>query len=335
MADPKPINLALQGGGAHGAYTWGVLDRLLQDDRVVIRAISGTSAGAMNAAAVADGLTAGGPDEARRRLAAFWRGISELAGIGPWLRAPSTVMGGGWSLDGSPTYWAFDFAKRALSPYQFNPLNVNPVRDTLAEQIDFERVRHCDRIGLFVSATNVRTGRIRVFERSELTPDAVMASAALPQVYQAVEIDGEAYWDGGFMGNPAIFPLIYETDCPDVVIVQINPVERPEVPTTPAEIANRVNEISFNSSLMRELRAISYVTDLLDKGELDPAKHKRIYVHRIAPADEMRAYGASSKFNPEYAFLAHLHDLGRRNAERWLDETVPSLGNSSTLSFET
>lgn len=334
MADPKPINLALQGGGAHGAYTWGVLDRLLQDDRITIKAISGTSAGAMNAVAVADGLTGGGPAEARDRLAAFWHGISKLAGFGPWLRAPATMLGSGWNLDGSPAYWAFDAAKRALSPYQFNPLNVNPVRDTLAEQIDFERVRQCDRIGLFVSATNVRTGRIRVFERGELTPDTVMASAALPQVYQAVEVDGEAYWDGGFMGNPAIFPLIYETDCPDVVIVQINPVERQEVPTTPTEIANRVNEISFNSSLMRELRTITYVTELLDKGELDPSQHQRIYLHRIPPAAEMLHYGASSKFNPEYAFLTHLHELGWRNAERWLDETVPSLGNSSTLSFE-
>ena len=334
MASKTPINLALQGGGAHGPFTWGVLDRILEDDRVRIAAISGTSAGAMNAAAVADGLTQGGREAARQRLEAFWTGISEMAGVGPWLRGPVELMTGSWNLDMSPAYWALDAAKRAFSPYQFNPMGMNPIRDILADQIDFERVRSCDQLQLFVSATNVRTGRIRVFDRDELTPDTVMASAALPQVYQAVEIDGEAYWDGGFMGNPPIFPLIYESDCPDVVIVQINPIEREHVPTTPHEIANRMNEISFNSSLLRELRAISFVTDLVDKGELDAGKHKRIFLHRVPPASAMLEYGASSKFNPEFAFLAHLRDLGRASAAHWLDQTADKLGRQSTIDFK-
>jgi NTE family protein len=334
MAPTTSINLALQGGGAHGAFTWGVLDRILEDDRVEIAAISGTSAGAMNAAAVADGLTQGGREAARERLADFWTGISRMAGLGPWLRGPVELMTGSWNLDMSPAYWALDAARRTLSPYQFNPMDVNPIRDILADQIDFERVRGCDRLQLFVSATNVRTGRIRVFDRAELTPDTVMASAALPQVYQAVEIDGEAYWDGGFMGNPAIFPLIYESDCPDIVIVQINPIAREDVPTTPHEIANRMNEISFNASLLRELRAISFVTDLVDRGELDAGKHKRIFLHRVPPASAMLEYGASSKFNPEFAFLAHLRDLGRAAAGHWLDQTADKLGRQSTIDFQ-
>jgi len=334
MGRTKPINLALQGGGAHGAFTWGVLDRLLEDDRIEIAAISGTSAGAMNGAALADGLMEGGAPAARARLDALWHGIAGLAGAVPWLRGPLAVAQGRWNLDWSPAYLALEFAKRLFSPYQFNPLDLNPVRDIVSQHIDFARVRSCDKVRLFVSATNVRTGRIRVFDKTELTPDAVMASAAIPQVYRAVEIDGEAYWDGGFMGNPAIFPLIYGNGCHDIVIVQINPVERTEVPTEPAEIANRMNEISFNSSLLRELRSIAFVTDLIDTGELDSTRHKRLFLHRIPPPPELVNHGASSKHNPELAFLRHLKTLGRDAASAWLDATHAALGEHSTIDFE-
>lgn len=330
----KPINLALQGGGAHGAFTWGVLDRLLEDGRLEIAAISGTSAGAMNAAALADGIMAGGREEARTRLDQLWRAIATMAGAGPWLRGPFAVATGSWDLETSPVYWAFEGMRRILSPYQFNPYNVNPVRDIVAEQVDFERVRSCDQVQLFVSATNVRTGRVRVFEQNEISVDTIMASAALPHVYQAVEIDGESYWDGGFMGNPSLFPLIYNNDCTDLAIVQINPIERDEVPTTPSEIVNRMNEISFNSSLLRELRAISFVTNLIDNGELDDTRHKRMYLHRVPPPKEMVDIGASSKFNAELAFLEHLRDLGRERAAAWLEETYPAVGHRSTIDFE-
>ena len=332
-SNKKRINLALQGGGAHGAFTWGVLDRLLEDGRVEIAAISGTSAGAMNAAALADGLMAGGRKEACAHLDRLWRGIARLAGVGPWLRGPLAVATGSWSVETSPMYWAVENMQRLLSPYQFNPMNINPVQEALEAEIDFERVRSCDQVQLFVSATNVRTGRVRVFERGEITPDAIMASAAIPHVYQAVEIDGEAYWDGGFMGNPSLFPLIYNNQFTDLAIVQINPIERDEVPTTPSEITNRMNEISFNSSLLRELRAISFVTDLIDNGELDPERHKRMYLHRVPPPKEIIEIGASSKFNAEMAFLEHLRDLGRESATRWLDETYPAIGHHSTIDF--
>lgn len=332
-SNKKQLNLALQGGGAHGAFTWGVLDKFLEDGRVEISGISGTSAGAMNAAALADGLMAGGRKEACSRLERLWHAISRMAGVGPWLRGPIAVATGSWSLETSPVYWAFEGMRRVLSPYQFNPCNLNPVQDVLDAEIDFERVRSCDQVQLYVSATNVRTGRVRVFERGEITSAAIMASAALPHVYQAVEIDGEAYWDGGFMGNPSLFPLIYNNDCTDLVIVQINPIERNEVPTTPSDIVNRMNEISFNSSLQRELRAISFVTNLIDNGELDANRHKRMYLHRVPPPQEMIDIGASSKFNAELAFIQHLRDLGRSAAEEWLDDSYAAIGNRSTIDF--
>lgn len=329
----KKINLALQGGGAHGAFTWGVLDRLLEDGRLEIEAISGTSAGAMNAVALADGLMENGREGARERLATFWRAIGDLVGPLPWLRDPFAIARGDWNLESSPTYLALDLAKRLLSPYQTNPLNLNPVLDILGRQIDFERVRACDRTKLFISATNVRTGKIRVFKTQELTSEAVMASAALPQIYQAVEIEGEAYWDGGFMGNPAIYPLIYGSTCRDIVLLQINPLRREAVPTTPAEIADRVNEISFNSSLMREMRAIAFVSDLLDRHALGD-DYKRMLIHRIEPASEMSDFGAASKLNANWAFLTHLRDLGRASAGVWLDETFDAIGERSTIDLK-
>ena len=330
MSKKKPINLALQGGGAHGAFTWGVLDKLLEDGRVEIEAMSGTSAGAMNAAALADGLSSGGVDGARQQLHDFWRAVGNLSGPLPWLRDPFAVARGDWNLETSPTYLAFDMAKRLFSPYQFNPLGLNPILEILEQHIDFEQVRACNLVKLFISATNVRSGKIRVFENRDLSPTAIMASAALPHLYQAVEIDGEHYWDGGFMGNPALFPLIYKSMCRDVVLVQVNPLRREDVPTTPSEIVDRVNEISFNSSLMREMRAIAFVTDLLDKDAVH-GPYKRLLMHRIEPAAEMAQYGASSKLNAEWTFLHHLRDLGRASAADWLDRKYAAIGERSTI----
>jgi NTE family protein len=328
---PKRINLALQGGGAHGAFTWGVLDQLLEDGRVEIEAISGTSAGSMNAAVIADGLMKGGRDGAREALESFWKTVSCAARTSPIQRSPLDVLLGNWSLDHSPSYLLFDLLSRMVSPYDVNPLNINPLRDLIAAQVDFETVRACDRIKLFVSATCVRTGRVRVFEAPELSPDAVMASACMPFLFQAVEIDGEAYWDGGYMGNPVIYPLIYNCASRDVLIVQVNPVERPEVPRTARDILNRVNEISFNSSLLRELRAIEFVTRLLDEGSLDARRHKRMLIHRIDGGERLRGLGASSKLNAEWPFLVHLRDLGRDAAATWLDQNFDLLGRQSTI----
>ncbi|MBA4397544.1 MAG: patatin, partial [Syntrophus sp. (in: bacteria)] len=249
----KGINVALQGGGSHGAFTWGVLDRLLEEDRIFIDGISGTSAGAMNAVVVADGLMKGGKKGARQALHDFWHAVSEAARFSPIRRTPFDVITGNWNLDQSPSYLMFDMLERLASPYQLNPLNMNPLRDLLVEQVNFERVRSCNQVKLFVCATNVRSGRVKVFERPEITADMVMASACLPFMYQAVEIDGEAYWDGGFMGNPVLFPFAYKCMCKDVVIVQINPMRRDEIPKTAQEILNRANEITFNGGLMKEL----------------------------------------------------------------------------------
>ncbi len=327
----KSINLALQGGGAHGAFTWGVLDKLLEDGRIRIDAISGTSAGAMNAVVVADGIMRHDEDGAREALQVFWRAVSDAARINPITRSPIDVFMGNWSLDHSPSYIFFDLLHRLTSPYELNPLNYNPLLKLIEERVDFERVRSCDAIKVFVSATNVETGRIRVFKKDELTADMVMASACLPFVFQAVEIDGIPYWDGGYMGNPVLFPFFEGSTSSDIVIVQINPVEKKGTPKTAREILNRVNEITFNGSLLKELRAIDFVRRLLQEGKLDPDEYKQMKVHIIEAQDRLDPLGASSKFNAEWAFLKHLFEIGRERTAEWLDRCHADLGNRSTI----
>jgi NTE family protein len=330
-SEPKAVNLALQGGGAHGAFTWGVLDRLLEDGRLAIDGISATSAGAMNAAVVAQGLLEGGPAAARAALERFWRRVSLMAAASPVQQSWFDRLFGGYALDFSPSYQFFDFMTRLLSPYQFNPSDINPLRDLLVESVDFERLRAGGGAKLFVAATNVRTGRIKVFESRELSASVLLASACLPLMFRAVEIDGEHYWDGGYMGNPAIFPLIYGCAARDVLIVHINPIERQEVPTTAREILNRMDEISFNSSLMREMRAIQFVTDLIDRGQVKDGKLKRMLIHSIEAQDVMAGLGVSSKLNPDWDFLTHLRDVGRARAESWLALNYACVGRESTV----
>lgn len=330
----KRINLALQGGGAHGAYTWGVLDRLLDDGRIEVEAISGTSAGAMNAAVFADGMGRGGREEARRALDAFWANISEASQAGPLRPTPFDQYASGWNLDHSAAFVAFDMLTRMLSPYQLNPLNLNPLRGALVKSVDFERLEGCRAVKLFISATNVKTGKVRVFKSGEITPDVLLASACLPFLFQAVTVDGEPYWDGGYMGNPSIFPLIYGADTPDVVVVQVNPLGCDRVPTTAAEIMNRVNEISFNSSMMREMRAISFVTDLIDDGKLDCNTYKRINVHWIEAEKQMKGLGVSSKLNARMDFLLHLKAIGRQAADDWIADHFDAIGRQSTIDIK-
>ena len=328
---PKPINLALQGGGAHGAFTWGVLDTILEDERVEIEAISGTSAGAMNAVVLADGMMEGGREGGRRALEAFWVAVGRAALASPLKRSVWDMLTGNWSLDFSPSYLFFDLLSRVASPYQLNPLNLNPLRDLVLQQVNFERLHRCDCIKLFISATSVRTGKVKVFKHAELSVDAVMASACLPLLFQAVEIGGEAYWDGGYMGNPVLFPFFYRCRYPDIVIVQINPLEHEDIPTTAPEIMDRVHEISFNSSLISEFRAIDFVARLLDQGALDPKRYKRVLLHIIYADQRLGGLTASSKFNAEWAFLRHLHQMGRAAASEWLDRHFDSIGERSTV----
>lgn len=336
--ETRTVNLALQGGGAHGAFTWGVLDALLEDGRIAIEGISGTSAGAMNAAAYSFGYEQGGRSGARAMLEDFWKRTSEqgAAGVGVpdpfghWLRSPHA----GWNLDWSPAYVGFDVMSRFLSPYQFNPLNYSPLRTVVEQAIDFVRLNACQRTKLFVSATNVRTGKIRVFETHEVTADVLLASACLPYLFQAIEIGGEHYWDGGYMGNPAIFPLIYKCASPDIMIVQVNPINRPDVPTNAREILDRVTEISFNSTLMREMRAIAFVTRLVEEHALDTKRYKKLNMHFVEAEEDMAALGASSKFNTDWTFITHLKDLGRHTAKAWLEAHFEKIGKESSVDLE-
>jgi NTE family protein len=327
----KTVNLALQGGGAHGAFAWGAMDRLLEDERISFEGISATSAGAMNAAVMAYGLTIGGREGAKRTLAEFWRRVSESANWSPlqptWLERLMPNQ----SIEKSPAFIFFDMMTRLLSPYQFNPLNYNPLRDVLEAMIDFQRLRRDNVVKLFLCATNVRTGKVKIFENHELTVSTVLASSCLPLLFQAIEIDGEAYWDGGYMGNPAIFPLIYNCRSLDVVIVHINPIVRDEVPRTSGDILNRLNEISFNSSLMREMRAIAFANRLADSGTFGGNEMKSMLIHAIEAETFMQGLGAASKFNADWKFLTHLRDMGRACADEWLTANFDQLGVRTTI----
>jgi len=343
-AATKQVNLALQGGGSHGAFTWGVLDALLEDGRLEIEAITGTSAGAMNAVALAQGLMDGGRDGARAKLEAFWTAIASDSAVSSAQRDLIDRFFGSFHFDhggfGASSMAAPGFspwrawmkaAAQFTSPYQLNPLNINPLRDLIDRLVDFERVRACEQIKLFIAATHVHTGRIAVFERDILTADHVMASACLPLLFQAVEIDGAPYWDGGYMGNPALFPLFYNTSAADIVIVQINPIVREETPRSINDIQNRINEITFNSALLGELRAINFVNRLIDQGRLSPEEYKHPLVHRIEGGEVMDALAADTRLNTRMSFLLGLRDAGRQAALDWLDRHYESIGVRGTL----
>lgn len=329
--ETKTINLALQGGGAHGAFAWGVLDRLLEEDRIGFEGLSATSAGAMNAVALAYGLTLGGREGARKVLTQFWRRVAHAGLVSPLQPTWFERAAHNHSLENSPAFVMFDLVTRLCSPYQFNPLNFNPLRHVLEQTVDFEKLRAESAVKLFLSATNVRTGKVKVFGNDEISADAVLASACLPFMFQAVNINGESYWDGGYMGNPAIYPLIYKCESRDVVVVHINPIERTEMPTTARDILNRINEISFNSSLMREMRAIAFVTKLIDDGVIEEGRMKRMLIHAIEAQDFMRDLGVSSKMNADWEFLTHLRDVGRERASQWLDANFEAVNERTSV----
>jgi NTE family protein len=330
---PVLVDLALQGGGAHGAFTWGVLDRLLQEPWLRIDGISGTSAGAMNGALLADGLAGGGADGARAALETFWRKVSEAARLSPFQRTPLDLLLGRWTLDYSPAFVAMDLMSRLFSPYELNPGGANPLRDILAETVDFERLARVP-VKLFVTATNVRTGRGHVFRNAELTPDVLLASACLPTMFQAIEIDGESYWDGGYSGNPTITPLIRECTSKDTILVQINPVERPGTPRTARDILNRLNEVSFNAVLLKELRMIALLRQVANPGDSEGALWAGMRVHRVT-SDALVALGYSSKLNAEWEFLCMLRDEGRAAAESFLSAHGNDLGRRSSFDLDT
>jgi NTE family protein len=326
----KRLNLALQGGGSHGAYAWGVLDRLFEETSIEIDAIVGTSAGAMNATVTAYGWAKGGHEGAREALHGFWKKISDAAKNGPLAPSPFDKMLGNGNLDYSPGYIFMDALSRMLSPYQLNPMNMNPLRDTLLEAVDFDFMHQENKVKLFICASNVMTGRHKVFTEKEVSVEAVLASACLPFMFQAVEIDGEHYWDGGYMGNPPLYPLFYHTKTPDVLIVQINPINIPELPKTAQTILDRINTLSFNSSLMREMRAIHFVTSLIDSGFDDNGRLKRVNMHTIDAEEHLGKLSVSSKINADWDFLQSLFKLGRDKAEVFLNQHYDKIGVGSS-----
>lgn len=330
----KKLNLALQGGGAHGAFTWGVLDRLLDEDKIEIEAISGTSAGAMNAALMIYGLAIGDKATARQCMEDFWRKISIAASLSPLQPTPLDKIMGNNDLSFSPPFMAMDYMMRMFSPYQLNFFDLNPLKEVLTEVIDFEKLRDKKPIKLFVNATNVLTGKIKIFECHEMHSDVLLASACLPYLYKAVEINGEYYWDGGYSGNPALFPLIYNTQCQDVLIVEINPINIDTLPVSAHEIMDRVNEISFNSTLMREIRAISFVSKLIAEGKASMEGYKDMRVHMISGGDVVRGLGYNSKMNADWSFLTHLRDAGRQAADEWLGANFDKIGKETSVNLK-
>lgn len=332
--EPVLVDFALQGGGSHGAFTWGVLDRLLEETWLEIEGVSGTSAGAMNAAVLADGYAAGGREGAKDALARYWRHVSEEARFSPFQRSLWDKVMGRWSLDTAPGFLFMDLMTRVFSPYQYNPMGRNALAPILEKQIDFERLRQSP-VKVFITATNVRTGRPRVFRNADITPEALMASACLPTLFQAVEIDGEAYWDGGYSGNPTLAPLVSELKSDDTILIPINPLERAGTPKTPTEILNRLNEVSFNSVAVKEL----YMMALLQRhasqltGDTEACDWARMRVH-VVRNPVMNTLGFSSKLNAEWDFISWLREEGRKAADVFLTEHGNDIGKASTVDFE-
>lgn len=329
---PLLVDFALQGGGAHGAFTWGVLDRLLQERWLKIDGISGTSAGAMNAAVLADGYAAGGAEGARAALDRYWKAVSDAARYSPFQRSPLDKLTGRWTMDTSPLFVGMDLLSRLFSPYDMNPGNFNPLKGILEQHIDFDRLR-ASPIRLFITATNVRTGRGRVFRNAEITPDVLLASACLPTMFQAIEIDGEPYWDGGYSGNPTMTPLVRELESDDTILIPINPVERPGTPRSAAEIMNRLNEVSFNAVLLKELRMIAMLRKVADPGNTEGAQWAKMRIHMV-PNPLMATLGYSSKLNAEWDFLSMLKTEGRASAEAFLAKDADKLGQQSSIDLD-
>jgi NTE family protein len=332
-ASPKPISLALQGGGSHGAFTWGVLDVLLGDERLQLDGISGASAGAMNAVVLGAGY-AQHPDDpqaarsaAREGLAQFWRKIARMGEASKLQRGFVDMWLSGWRASGVMP------AASNLSPAQLNPLDINPLRSLLSESVDFKQLEKAATPQIHVCATHVNTGKAEIFSGKRLTEAAVMASACLPMMFRAVEIEGEHYWDGGYSGNPALHPLIYRCKASDIVLIQINPVERNAVPSSSEEITDRVNELTFNASLLAQMRAIDLVNRLIGKGYLPPERYRTVRLHRIDGGETLEAYPASSKSAPDGKLIEELFELGRKCGERWLKKHFDEVGVKSSINI--
>ncbi len=329
------VDLALQGGGSHGAFTWGVLDAILADGRLGIDGVSGTSAGALNAAVLACGFARGGCDAARQALRDFWMDVASGGspfGAAHGFTTPNPDLSR-YNLDLNPFFSLGMQWLKTLGPYQFNPLGLDPLRDVLSRHVDEKALREGP-ISVFAIATDVQTGQPEVFSGARLSLDALLASACLPQMHKAVMVEGRPYWDGGYSGNPALWPLIYNTASTDVVLVKIDPLVRTGVPDTPAEIADRINEITFNAGLVSELRAIHFVQRLLREQRLDAGRYKDLRLHVVSDDASLAPLRPSSKLNTDRDFLLALHELGRLAAQRWLIANADAVGRRSTVDVE-
>ena len=333
----KTINLALQGGGSHGAFTWGVLDRLLEDDRLLFEGISGTSSGAMNAAVLVNGFVEGGRAGARQALKTFWERITnEFSEIfsGPLymsLLNPFNDVN-------HPALENYLALTKTFSPYQLNPMDMNPLRELVSSSINFENIQNNCPVKLFIAATHVRSGKLKIFENNEITIDALMASACLPSIHRAVEINGESYWDGGYSGNPPVFPLIFNCRQQDIVIVLLHPLEIEETPVTAERIQERASELSFNAAFLREMRAIAFSKKMIEKeikpgGKLETRMHE-IIIHLIQDKVLSSQFPSRSRYNTLPSFINLFHQEGYKTADTWLENNYRNLGNKSLIDIE-
>lgn len=327
----KTINIALQGGGSHGAFAWGVIDRLLEENDLHIEGVSATSMGAMNGAVLACGLAVGRREDAREMLKAFWKKISNAALLSPLQPTFFDKMLGNTHLTFSPSFMALDMISRVFSPYQFNLFDINPIKDILAEMIDFEALNRSDGVRLFLSATNVRTGGLHIFENGQITLESILAASCLPYIFKTVEVDEAPYWEGSFSANPSLTPLVKSCQSPDIMLVQTLVQRHDDVPTKATDILDRANELSFNATLVQELRGIDFINRLIEDGHLTGGGTRKIHLH-LAEAESILAnLGRASKLNGDWEFLCYLRDTGRQSADDWLSEHKDSIGQTSSV----
>lgn len=330
----KVISIAMQGGGAHGAFTWGVLDKLFEDGRFIVEGMTGTSAGGMNAVATALGLIDGGNSGARKMLEKFWTGMAAAGATSPISCGPIDTLLGKYTMYNSPGFLMFDFMSKIFSPYQTNPFNLNSLRDLVEKLFDFEKIQKTKDYKVFLAATHVYTGKVKIFPNKEINANSLQATACLPTMFKAVMVNNEYYWDGGFIANPPIYPLIYDCETPDVLLIKLNPTHRNRLPMTSTEISDRLNEITNNESIVREMRSINFITKLIETGQLDSKKHKHMHMHLIENEETFQDLGWSSKLNTEMAFYEYLFDAGRKAASEWIEKNFDKVGKQTSFDIE-
>jgi len=334
MHKPKKIAIGLQGGGSHGAFSWGVLDALLADDRIDIVGLSGTSAGGMNAAATLQGFNKGGREGARAELRRFWEMVHKTTAESAMRPTPFKSMMGSHSLRGSPVYAWMNMMRDFYSPYELNPLDINPLKTLVHDFFDLDILHKRSKMKVFLCATQVRTGKLHIFKGKELTESALLASACLPSLFRAVEVDGEFYWDGGYVGNPAIYPLIYNCPTRDIAIIQITQAHRELIPNTADAIADRHQEITYNACLMHEIRAIYFISKMVEKGIVNDKSIKILNLHVIRDREFFEELDLSTAMNTDWNFLLQLFEAGKRSGEKWLEDHYDDIGVRSSAQIE-